>query len=146
MFQKILVCSDGSEDALDAARTAAEIGVKFEGEMVLIIVFDPAPLLVAGALTRGAVISMETIYRAAEEAQAAIEARTGKVLEEAGARYTARYELGHPVDKIVSVAEEEKADLIVMGSRGLSGIKRFLLGSVSEGVLHHAHCPTLIVR
>ncbi|HZP80897.1 MAG TPA: universal stress protein [Chthonomonadaceae bacterium] len=146
MFQKILVGSDGSEDALKAARTAAEIAVKFDGEIVLVTVFNPAPLLASGALTSGAVISTETVYQAAEEAQVAVEARTGKVLAEAGARYTARRELGHPVDKIVRVAEEEQADLIVLGSRGLGGFQRFLLGSVSDGVLHHAHCPVLIVR
>ncbi|MEM2981913.1 MAG: universal stress protein, partial [Candidatus Bathyarchaeia archaeon] len=49
-------------------------------------------------------------------------------------------------DIIVNIAKEEKTDLIIIGSRGLSGVKRFLLGSVSNRVSHHAPCPVLIVR
>src|SRR5262249_12494358 len=52
----------------------------------------------------------------------------------------------HPVDAIIEVAQDIEADLIVLGSHGLSGWKALLLGSVSDGVLHHAPCPVLIVR
>ena len=71
---------------------------------------------------------------------------TGAVFEKAGIPYRSRRELGHPVDRIVRTADDEQADLIVMGSRGIGGFERLLLGSVSEGVLRHAHCPVLTVR
>jgi nucleotide-binding universal stress UspA family protein len=48
--------------------------------------------------------------------------------------------------EIVALAEELQADLIVMGSRGLGGLRRVLMGSVSDSVVRHAHCPVLVVR
>ena len=81
-----------------------------------------------------------------EETQAGIEKETGAVLQQAGVRFTLHRELGHPVDRIVCVAQDDQADLIVLGSRGHGGYDRLLIGSVSEGVLRHAHTPVLIVR
>jgi len=145
MFSKILVCSDGSEEAIKAAQSAAELAKKFNSTVVLINVFTPTPgpMPFVGAPEA---VSYNQMAVDADEVQEAVERRTGRVFDEAGIPYQTRRELGHPVDRIVSVAEEEKADLIVMGSRGLGGFQRFLLGSVSDGVLHHAHCPVLIVR
>jgi nucleotide-binding universal stress UspA family protein len=54
--------------------------------------------------------------------------------------------LGYPMEQIIILAEEIRAGLIVMGSRGLGGIKCALTGSVSNSVVHHAHCPVLVVR
>jgi nucleotide-binding universal stress UspA family protein len=54
--------------------------------------------------------------------------------------------VGRADDKIVLLAEELGAGLIVMGSRGQGGIRRALLGSVSSSVVHHAHCPVMVVR
>lgn len=62
------------------------------------------------------------------------------------AAVSSRLEIGKPSEMILSVAEEEKADLIVLGARGLGMVKELLLGSVSHRVLAHAHCPTLIVN
>ena len=62
------------------------------------------------------------------------------------ARTHVRASRRHPADEIVLVAEETGADLVVMGSRGLGGIKRALLGSVSDSVVRRAHCPVLVVR
>jgi len=82
----------------------------------------------------------------AQSAGQAVAERTEDVLREAGVSYTFRQEIGHPADRIVRVAEHEKCDLIVIGSRGLSGVKEFLLGSVSSRVSHHAPCAVLIVH
>jgi nucleotide-binding universal stress UspA family protein len=54
--------------------------------------------------------------------------------------------LGHPVDIVTKYAKKGKFDLIAMGSKGAGGLERLLLGSVSEGVVHHAHCAVLVVR
>jgi nucleotide-binding universal stress UspA family protein len=146
MFNKILVCSDGSEHALAAAQAAAEIARRFHSQVLLLTVFDPEAMLATGALTVGAVISTETVNHWAKEIQEKIIDSTGKIFEEKAVTYTVRCDQGHPVDVIVKVAASEQVDLIVLGHRGLGGFQRLLLGSVSEGVLHHAHCPVLLVR
>jgi nucleotide-binding universal stress UspA family protein len=64
----------------------------------------------------------------------------------AGKRASARIEMGDPAHSLIEVSEEQSADLIVVGSQGLSGIDRFLLGSVSEKVMHYAHCSVLVVK
>jgi nucleotide-binding universal stress UspA family protein len=53
---------------------------------------------------------------------------------------------GNPVDRVVEFAEKHRPDIIVVGSRGLSTAGRFLLGSVSDGILHHVHCSVLVVK
>ncbi len=53
---------------------------------------------------------------------------------------------GDPVDRVVEYAQQHHPDLIVVGSRGLSAAGRFLLGSVSDGILHHVHCSVLVVK
>ena len=68
------------------------------------------------------------------------------VLPPKTASVSTRLETGRPAETILSVADEEKADMIVLGARGLGPVKELLLGSVSHRVLAHAHCPTLIVN
>ena len=67
-------------------------------------------------------------------------------LKTEGIDYQSRLIQGVPADEIVKVAQSENVDLIVLGSRGLTEVRAFLLGSVSDKVSHHAKCPTLIVR
>jgi nucleotide-binding universal stress UspA family protein len=69
-----------------------------------------------------------------------------KALEEAGVDVETHAREGDPADAILDVAEEEKADLIVVGNKGMTGAKRFLLGSVPNKVSHHAPCGVYIVR
>ena len=66
--------------------------------------------------------------------------------EKPGLKITTRVELGDPVDTICEVAKTMKADLVVVGARGHNAAQRFLLGSVSDRVVHHASCPVLVVR
>jgi len=146
MFTHILVASDGSEYALKAARVAAEMAKRFDAQVTLLSVFDPPIGQMALVDTDVTVLDPEVVAHYAEEVQDAVEKNTGRVLDESDVRYTARRETGHPVDVIVGVAARSHVDLIVMGSRGLGGLESFLLGSVSDRVLHHAHCPVLIVK
>jgi nucleotide-binding universal stress UspA family protein len=146
MFQRILLASDGSDHALKAARVAAELARQFRAELVVLCVFQESavPVPMMGSMDVPP-IDLE-IDRLAEDVQAAVERRTTKTLDEFGVTYQTRREIGHPVDRIVQAAKQEMADLIVMGSRGLGGLESFMLGSVSDRVLHHAHCPVLIVK
>ena len=147
MFETILLCSDGSEHALKAARAAAAIAKKFDSKIVLVQVFNPASLPVPFVgMPESVMIAEGNLSCYVEEMQAGIEKSTGAILEAAHRPYKCRREIGHPIDRIVAVAKDRQAGLIVLGSRGLSGWNSYLLGSVSDGVLHHAHCPVLIVR
>ena len=72
--------------------------------------------------------------------------QSAQKLIEAGFTAEAFCRLGNPADKIMKVASQQHADLIMMGAKGLSDIDRFLLGSVSTRVVQHAHCAVLVVR
>jgi nucleotide-binding universal stress UspA family protein len=147
MFSKIVICSDGSDHAKLAAGHAAALAKKFGSELVVVSVYNPTDIPPPFIGVPGASLATATDMGSyVRELQQSVERETGQILEAAGLTYTCRRELGHPVDRIITVAEAEHADLIVMGCRGLSQWKSYLLGSVSDGVLHHAHCPVLIVR
>lgn len=147
MFETVLLCSDGSEHALKAAHAVAKLAQKFDSKIVLLQVFNPASLPVPFVgMPESVMVAEGNLNCYVQEMQAGIEKSTGAILDAAHRSYKCRREIGHPIDRIVAVAQDIKADLIVLGSRGLSGWNSYLLGSVSDGVLHHAHCPVLIVR
>ena len=143
MFTKILVCSEGSVGALDAARIGASIAAHFGSEVLALNVFHADyEYLGVWEMT----VDQDTIDRFAREQQEANEQNVRPIFEQRHIPLRVKQSRGRPVDSILSVAEAEKSDLIVMGSRGLGGAKELLLGSVSSGVLHHAACPVLVVR
>jgi len=144
MFNTIVICSDGSANALTAAQTA--VGIARENNAcVLLLSVDPHAVqtfTVPWQLEAGVTDGVPHIN---EQQKANFEA-TVRLCQNAGVHYRFRHETGQPADQIVRVAEEEGADLIVLGSRGLNAWKSLLLGSVSGHVVHHAHCSVLIVR
>lgn len=146
MFEKILVCSDGSENAARAGKAAAELAWKFGAEVILLNVVNPAPLLAPYSMAIEAAPNAGAIIEFAKEGQRAVLQKAAEPFAGEGIALKTRAEMGQTVDTILSVAEDEKTDLIVMGSRGLGGFQRLMLGSVSDGVLRHAQCPVLIVR
>src|ERR1051325_1189449 len=118
MFDTILLATDGSDYALKAAEAAANIAKQFGSKVILINVFNPATVPIPFVGVPGASEYLETNYSDyAAIVQTAVEKSTGKILEEAQVRYACRREIGHPVDRIVRIAEDVKADLIVLGSR-----------------------------
>lgn len=147
MFSTILLCSDGSKSALKAAEVAAKLARRFEARLIVLSVFNPST--VPAPFIGFPDSDLETATdsgRYADAMHRSIERETGKVLEESVGRWETRREIGHPVDRITRIAKDEQASLIVVGHRGLSEWQSYLLGSVSDGVLHHAHCSVLVVR
>ncbi|MBS7649869.1 MAG: universal stress protein [Candidatus Bathyarchaeia archaeon] len=138
MMKKLLVPVDGSESSNMAVKYACEIAHKFGSEITLLCVIPPPIVLGVEA----GVID----YRPLEESGRTVIEKAKRMVESAGLSASTRLETGQVADIIVNIAKEEKTDLIIIGSRGLSGVKRFLLGSVSNRVSHHAPCPVLIVR
>jgi nucleotide-binding universal stress UspA family protein len=141
MFHHILVCSDGSEQALKAAYKAGELARIFHARLTILTVFNPWTVIAINA-QEPADQPLKPNYVEAIEAE--IERRTRDAIGQAECRCLR--EIGHPVDKIVHVALRDQVDLIVLGNRGLGRSQSQLLGSVTEGVIHHAHCPVLMVR
>ena len=142
MFSHILLASDGSECALKAAETAATVATMFASRLTVLNVFKPVPYI--GAFEAPIAPGLEPKY-VAEIQDEAIRS-VSRLLEGRDILFDCRTEIGYPSEEIVRAADEEHCDLIIMGNRGLSGIKSLVLGSVSDQVTHHAHCPVLIVK
>jgi nucleotide-binding universal stress UspA family protein len=137
MMKKILVPVDGSKYSNEAVQYACSIAQKFNSELILLHV-------IPDILSDGDAGFID--YKPLEEAARKKIDAAKEILASNGLRASTRMESGPTADTIINIAEEEAADLIVIGSRGLSTAKRFLLGSVSNSVSHHAPCPVLIVR
>ena len=146
MFATILVGTDGSDTATTAVRYAIDLARELGARLQVVSAYEP----VSDERLRGDTIEvpqdvqwminpredvLELLERARSEAQS-----VGVQRVETFARQ------GDAADAILDVAEEQRADLIVVGNRGMTGAKRFLLGSVPNKVSHHAPCSVLIVR
>ncbi len=148
MFEKILVCFDGSANAVDAAKTAASIALSFGSTVLTLNVYHRAFADPTNIGVWALAIDQGFIEQGAKEYLETIEPSIRQVFEPLNIPLKVIQEAAHEaeVDAILRVAGREEAGLIVLGSRGLRGAKQLFLGSVSTGVLHHAHCPVLIVR
>jgi nucleotide-binding universal stress UspA family protein len=145
MFRSIVVGTDGSDTARQAVRQATELARSVGARIELVSAYEP----VSDARLREESIHVpedlqwminprEDVSAMLEEAAAEI--RAGGVEVEVFARQ------GDPADAILDVAEERGSELIVVGNKGMTGAKRFLLGSVPNKVSHHAPCSVLIIR
>jgi nucleotide-binding universal stress UspA family protein len=137
---RILMATDGSEEANLAAMTAAELAYRTYSELHLVCVADKYSYYVKHEPGQA-----ENVQQRAQEV---LDAQV-KEIEQSGGKVAGKHvrvSERHPSDGIVRVAEETGADLVVMGSRGLGGINRALMGSVSDSVVRHAHCPVLVGR
>jgi len=145
MFRSIVVGTDGSDTARQAVRQAIELARSVGARIELVSAYEPVtdPRLRAESLQVPQDLQWMINPRADVQAmleEAAAEIRAGGVQVEVFARQ------GDPADAILDVAEERGSDLIVVGNKGMTGAKRFLLGSVPNKVSHHAPCSVLIIR
>jgi nucleotide-binding universal stress UspA family protein len=140
---KILHPTDFSECAAHAQATAVDLARKLDAEIVLLQVLVETPLYGETILNMPKV---QSVYDAQRKwAEATLEARIGD-LRQRGMKASWRVQVGVPFQEIVRIAKEERADMIVMGTHGRTGLNRALLGSVAERVVRLAPCPVLTVR
>ncbi|MGB3634389.1 MAG: universal stress protein [Rubrobacteraceae bacterium] len=143
---KILLPSDGSEDAELAAQTAIDLAEKTESELHVLTVGRRYPALNYEAYGYG-VYDERVVEACWQEAREVLDRQVTSIERVGGKVAEAHLLIRSKRDEaIVQLAEEIGAGLIVMGSRGLGSVRRALLGSVSDSVVHHAHCPVLVVR
>jgi nucleotide-binding universal stress UspA family protein len=145
---RILLATDGSEEALRAARTAVALADVLGAELHVVYVghLPPAFYESMGAVTLDRELEERMRGRAEEEARTRLEEQVQSIAAEGGKVAQAHARIGRPDAQIVDLAEELDADLIVVGSRGLGPLRRALMGSVSTSVLHHAHTSVLVAR
>jgi len=148
---RILLATDGSEDAAFAARTALNLANKTGSELHAVYVEEvPRRLSYSKSPSLEEMIDPEFEEQMRKHAQAAasqfLEEQVQKIKEAGGEIAQAHPRFGRPYTEIVHLAEELEAGMVVVGSRGEGGVRRALLGSVSDSVVHHAHCPVLVVR
>ena len=136
MINRILVGYDGSDSARKALLTAFELAECLKGKVTLLVVVRPMEFVefeVKTALDAAKKHLADTFHWAEDEA---LKRHTDLEI---------RSEVGHPAEIIAKIAEEEQFDLILIGRRGITKVKRWILGSISERVLRYAHCPVMVV-
>ncbi len=154
MFTKILVPVDGSKYALDAAQYAVGIAKLARAKVVALhVVHLPTYDFTYSGSEGASPVSIPTplpMVLTEDEKKAAkrIVDEVKELGDKAGVEVETHILERHPSvpDAIIQFAEQNGVDLIIMGTKGKTAIRRFLLGSVTESVVHHAHCPVLVVR
>jgi nucleotide-binding universal stress UspA family protein len=145
VFKRIVVGTDGSETASVAVQHATELAKATGASLDLVSAFEPVPQdrlrneaqQVPGDIAHG--------VGPREDVNALLENAAGAA-RDAGVEAATHAREGDPADAILDVAEEIGADLIVVGNKGMTGARRFLLGSVPNKISHHAPCGVYIVR
>jgi nucleotide-binding universal stress UspA family protein len=140
----VLLATDGSEDAELATTTALDLANSTSSELHIVLVQEPVYAYVDAS--GYPFFDAELEHELEQQARMRLDAKVQKIRSAGGAVAEAHLRVGAAGAEIVDLAEEIGAGLIVMGSRGLGGIRRALMGSVSDSVVRHAHCPVLVVR
>jgi nucleotide-binding universal stress UspA family protein len=142
---KILLAIDESKSSQAAVQTVMTMAWPAGTEVKVLNVVEP-PSLLLGREMRGPDPEFESVWNALREQAKALVAKAIEALRKPGMNITPALEEGDPKSRILDLAKEWNADLIVVGSHGRKGLSRFLLGSVSDAVARHAHCSVHIVR
>ncbi len=141
---KMLLATDGSEEAELATRAAIELAEGTGSELHVVYV-EPLPdFMKNGHGTPG--YDRELYEMIEEEARETLRKLVWRVKVAGGTVADSHLRMGAVAEEIVAIADDLEVDLIIVGSRGLRGIRRTLAGSVSESVFRHAHCPVMVVR
>ena len=141
LFNKILVPYDGSNYADKALDIACRFSKDYGSKVRVLHVIDASH---AWVIIGGITLSFEE--KLVSEAKKLLSKAIEYARKNYGITIEEKLRIGHPANDIIEEAEEWGADLIIIGAKGISGLKRLLLGSVAEAVAHHANCNVLIVR
>ena len=145
MFERIVVGTDGSETAAEAVKQAMELAKLSDAKLDIVSAYEPVPQ--SRIREEAGEIPGDVAYAVGprEDVINILEAAAAPALQEKLDVETHPRE-GEPADAILDVAEEIEADLIVVGNKGMTGARRFLLGSVPNKISHHAKTSLLIVN
>ena len=149
-FQKILAAVDGSEGSTKASEVAVDLAEKYNAQLFVLNVFRGYPEYVTTfpSIQAPSGKAFEDYEAYARKTSVEVVGRTISMAEKKGVKVKPKTSetVSSVVQTITDYAVAEEIDLIVMGTRGMGGFKKMLLGSVSSGVVTHAHCAVLVVR
>lgn len=145
--RKILLATDASKDAEKAALIASDIANSTDSELHVLHVGNTKDFHIAPGAEQSFSPRTGSLGEIREKAEKTLGQAVEQVEEAGGSVAQAHLRLGDPDDEILRFCDEQGGfGLIVMGSRGLTRIKRVVMGSVSESIVRHAHCPVLVAR
>jgi nucleotide-binding universal stress UspA family protein len=145
MFGSIVVGTDGSETAAEAVKQAVDLAKAVGAKVQLVSAYEPVSNQRIREEKQQAPDDVQWSINPREDVDATLD-DAAEIAEAAGVSAERFARQGDPADAILDVAEETKADLIIVGNKGMTGARRFLLGSVPNKVSHHAPCSVLIIR
>jgi nucleotide-binding universal stress UspA family protein len=145
LFERIVVGTDGSATAAEAVRQAVELAKAMDASLEIVSAYEPIPQERLREESSEVPGDVAHAIGPREDVNTNLDKAAGTA-RDAGVETTTHAREGEPADAILDVAEETKADLVVVGNKGMTGAKRFLLGSVPNKVSHHAGCGVYIVR
>ena len=146
MFASIVAGTDGSDTARVAVRYAIDLARELKARLLIVSAYEP----VSDARLRSESLEiprdLQWMVNPHGDVIALLDRAKGEALGAGIENVETFARQGDAADAILDVAEEQRSDLIVVGNRGMTGAKRFLLGSVPNKVSHHAPCSVLIIR
>jgi nucleotide-binding universal stress UspA family protein len=145
MYKSIVVGTDGSDTASEAVRQAAELASALGATVEIVSAYEPVSQARLREEAKAAPGDLQWMINPREDVDATLE-EAAEMIRGAGAEVRTHARQGDPADALLDVAEEIGADVIIVGNKGMTGAKRFLLGSVPNKVSHHAPCSVLIIR
>ena len=146
MFGSILVGTDGSDTATTAVRYAVDLANQLDARLQIVSAYEPVSHARLRNEQTDAPSDVQWMVNPREDVMEQLRQAHGMAEAAGVAKVETFARQGDAADAILDVAEEQRTDLIVVGNRGMTGAKRFLLGSVPNKVSHHAPCSVLVVR
>jgi len=145
VIRSMVVGTDGSDTAAEAVRQATDLARTVGAKVYLVSAYEPVPESRLRDERLQVPDDLQWMINPRSDVERTLEAEARGMVE-AGVQVETLAREGDPADAILDVAEEKEADLIVVGNKGMTGAKRFLLGSVPNKVSHHAPCSVMIIR
>jgi nucleotide-binding universal stress UspA family protein len=145
VFTRIVVGTDGSETAAEAVRQAVDLAKLAGAQLSIVSAYEPVSERRVAGEQQDAPADVQHEIGPREDVNLILEGAAAEA-KKAGIEVQTHPVQADPADAILNVAEETGADLIVVGNKGMTGARRFLLGSVPNNVSHHAPCSVIIVR
>jgi nucleotide-binding universal stress UspA family protein len=145
VFTRIVVGTDGSETAAEAVRQAVDLARLSSATLSVVSAYEPVSERRVAGEQQDVPADVQHEIGPREDVNLILDAAAAEA-KNAGIEVQTHPVQADPADAILNVAEETGADLIVVGNKGMTGARRFLLGSVPNNVSHHAPCSVIIVR